>query len=69
MSRFFLVAVSPLAQSSRGPNGPNLEVREVTRLGRSVASKDGYRFPGDWGQISGNHCKIFFSKVEQLIDL
>lgn len=60
MAKYKLVPVSGLAKAFKGPLGNGeLSLHPNTKLGRSTSKADGYRFPVDWGQISGQHCRVY----------
>eukprot|EP00803_Ostreobium_quekettii_P009305 evm.model.scf_1138.5 EVM.evm.TU.scf_1138.5 scf_1138:32539-39395(-) len=61
---YYLVAANDLAKSFLGPEGPDLAVRDGTQLGRGVVGEGAYRFPSDWVQFSGTHCRLYFSEAE-----
>lgn len=60
----------PLSELAKGFSGPGVLEGALglrpngTKLGRSVPKHEGYRFPADWGQLSGLHCRLFAKEVE-----
>lgn len=63
---YFLFAESAFAKTFQGPHGPDIIVGDDTRIGRSVTGRDSCRLPAKWAQVSGNHCKIFYTSLKVL---
>lgn len=61
---YFLFADSELAKTFQGPHGPDILVGDDTRIGRSVSGRDSCKLPTKWAQVSGNHCKIFYTSLK-----
>ena len=61
---YFLFADSSFAKTFQGPHGPDILVGDDTRIGRSVTGRDSCRLPAKWAQVSGNHCKIFYTSLK-----
>lgn len=61
---YFLIAESAFAKTFQGPHGPDIIVGDDTRIGRSVTGRDACRLPAKWAQVSGNHCKIFYTSLK-----
>ena len=61
---YFLFAESELAKTFQGPHGPDILVGDDTRIGRSVSGRDSCKLPTKWAQVSGNHCKIFYTSLK-----
>ena len=64
---YFLYAESELAKTFQGAHGPDILVGDDTRIGRSVAGRDSCRLPAKWAQVSGIHCKIFYTSLKVLL--
>ena len=61
---YFLFADSVFAKTFQGPHGPDILVGDDTRIGRSVTGRDSCRLPAKWAQVSGSHCKIFYTSLK-----
>ncbi len=66
---YFLFAESELAKTFQGPHGPDILVGDDTRIGRSVTGRDSCKLPTKWAQVSGNHCKIFYTSLKVQLTL
>jgi len=66
---YFLFAKSELAKTFQGPHGPDILVGDDTRIGRSVTGRDSCKLPTKWAQVSGNHCKIFYTSLKVQLTL
>ena len=66
---YFLFAESAFAKTFQGLHGPDIVVGDDTRIGRSVTGRDSCRLPAKWAQVSGNHCKIFYTSLKVLLVL
>ena len=66
---YFLFAESELAKTFQGTHGPDILVGDDTKIGRSVSGRDSCRLPAKWAQVSGTHCRIFYTSLKVLLVL
>ena len=63
---YYLFAESELAKTFQGTHGPDILVGDDTKIGRSVSGRDSCRLPAKWAQVSGTHCRIFYTSLKVL---
>lgn len=66
---YYLFAESELAKTFQGTHGPDILVGDDTKIGRSVSGRDSCRLPAKWAQVSGTHCRIFYTSLKVLLVL